>query len=99
MARRQRQRSRHAYPNPLQTLAIYLIATAEDADDENIALAVAHLALEQHKSRQGGKYGLRGTYGQSTKTEEFFRLILEEFTDRQFKEWFRQITVRYFIYI
>ena len=37
MARRRRPRSRRVDPNPLQTLAIHLIATAEDDDDEFIA--------------------------------------------------------------
>jgi len=88
MARRRRQRAAPKDRNPLRTLAIYLLATAEDEDDEFIALGVARLAFKQEKARKNGKYGPRGPYNNS-KSADFFDLLLYSFTDKQFKEWLR----------
>ena len=83
-----RQRAAPKDHNPLWTLAIYLLANAEDEDGEFIALGVARLAFKQEKARKNGKYGPRGPYNNS-KSADFFDLLLYSFTDKQFKEWLR----------
>lgn len=74
----------------LQTLAIYLLATAEDEDDKSVAMGVARLALQERKTKRNRKYGPRGSYNRA-KSDDFFRLLLEEFIERQFKEWVRWV--------
>jgi hypothetical protein len=74
-------------------LATYLLSTAEDEDDHLSALVVAQLALrqirkEQMKSRCPGKYGPRGPYDR-VKSGDILGLLLDEFTDCQFKNWLR----------
>jgi hypothetical protein len=74
-------------------IAIYLLSTAEDEEEQATALAVVHLALAQKRKEQSerpnlGKYGPRGPYDR-VKSVDFFALLLNEFTDRQFKNWLR----------
>jgi hypothetical protein len=93
MARRRRQQRRQAHGHPFLMLATCLLSTAEDEDDHLSALVITQLALrqirkEQTKSRYPGKYGPRGPYDR-VKSGDFLCLLLDEFTDRQFKSWLR----------
>jgi hypothetical protein len=93
MARRRRQRCRQAHGHLFLMLATYLLSTAEDEDDHLSALVVAQLELcqirkEQMKSHCPGKYGPCGPYNH-VKSGDFLGLLLDEFTDCQFKSWLR----------
>jgi len=73
----------------LETFAAFLLAIAEDDDEELIAIATATFALEQRRARRFNKrYGRRGPYNQP-KLEDFFRILLHESSNRIFKAWFR----------
>lgn len=73
----------------IEALSIYMMVTADDEDDELIAIIVALLALDHHKNaKKSGKYGPRGRYDRA-KSQDFFELVIEAFTDRQFKEFMR----------
>lgn len=73
----------------IKALAVYIMATAADEDEELIAILVALLALQlRKKAKKSGKYGPRGPYDRA-KSQDFFQLVLEAFTDRQFKEFMR----------
>lgn len=73
----------------IEAIAAYMMATAEDEDEELIAVAVALLARGHlKKAKKSGKFGPRGPYDRA-KSEDFFQLVLESFTSRQFKEFMR----------
>jgi len=73
----------------LEALAIYLFSTAGDDEDELIAIATATFAVEQRCAQRFNKrYGRRGPYNQP-KSEVFFRILLNESSDRVFKAWLR----------
>ena len=73
----------------LEAFAIFLLSTAEDEADEFIAVAVATIVLQQQRTYQFNKcYGPRGPYDRP-KSEDFFRIILNESSEQNFKAWFR----------
>jgi hypothetical protein len=73
----------------LEAFAAFLLATAEDDDEELIAICTATFALEQRRAwRFNKRYGRRGPYNRP-KSEDFFRILLYESTNRIFKAWFR----------
>jgi hypothetical protein len=71
-------------------LATLLISNADDEDEHTTCLAVAQLALAhaKEKSMLSAKYGPRGPYDQ-VKSQDFFHLLLHDFTNCQFKNWLR----------
>jgi hypothetical protein len=76
----------------IKVFAIFLLADAEEQDEELIAIAVASMACEQRCAHRFNKhYGRRGPYNQR-KSEDFFRIILNVASDRTFKAWFRYET-------
>lgn len=72
----------------LEAIAVYMLATAEDKDDELSCVLVGLLIIQHRKAKRNGKYGRRGAYDRK-KSEDFFRLMLEAFTPRQFKQFMR----------
>lgn len=76
----------------LETLALALGADAEDEQEELVAATVALLALEEatqlKRDTRSKKRGPRGPYTQK-RSEDFFRILLEESSERWFKAWFR----------
>lgn len=91
MARR--RHSRRAQPTKnmlkhLEAVAIYMMASAEDEDEELNCLLLGLLIMQYRKPLRNGRYGRRGAYDRK-KSEDFFRLMLEAFTPRQFKQFMR----------
>ena len=87
MARgRQRQRSRGT--NKWREVAAYLWATAEDLEDEVLALTAAKLASQEALHHRSRKYGPRGPYN-TRRSMVFFDLLLYDHSEKIFKEWFR----------
>jgi len=77
-------------PTALEILGIIMLADAEDDDEELVALLFLRLAFTEQRDRKArsGKYGRRGPY-KSRKSKDFFDLMLNDFSDRWFKSWFR----------
>jgi hypothetical protein len=89
MARIGRHRHKKPTISDFEAFAIFLLATAEDEDDEFIAITVANLALQERRAHKFNKrYGRRGPYNRP-KSEDFFRIILDVSSERIFKAWFR----------
>ena len=89
--RRRRHTQRRTYPSvskALETVAILLLTDADDEEEELMALAVAHLALQARKHAGAGKFGPRGAYLRQ-KSKDFFQLLMHGFSDRWFKAWLR----------
>jgi hypothetical protein len=85
----QHQRQMKSAISELETFAAFLLATAEDDDEELIAIATATFTLEQRCARRFNKcYGRRSPYNQP-KSEDFFRILPHEASNRIFKAWFR----------
>ena len=83
------RRAKKSSITDLEAFAIFLLSTAEDEADEFIAVAVATIALQQRQAYRFNKhYGPRGPYDRP-KSEDFFRIILNESSERIFKAWFR----------
>lgn len=91
MARRSdRRRARHLKAaKGLRKIAIILFATSEDEDDELVALLVARQASRRERLANG-RLGPRGRYDRA-KSTDFFELLVEHFTERQFKAWIRYV--------
>lgn len=92
MARRSRTGRSQSHPSYnfkslLETLAIALFSTVADEDDEAVAIALAALALEDNSTRSS-RYGKRGPYNRA-KSFDFFNLMLNDYTERQFHCWLR----------
>jgi hypothetical protein len=79
---------RKARAKRLQTLALVLLADADDADEEMFAILVAHMAQKAKKEAQSLKYGIRGPYDEA-KVCKFFNNLVFEASERSFKAWFR----------
>lgn len=98
MARRGRPPTRYTtcykkvVASDLEVLATFLIATAENSDEEAIALAMAAAAIEARQNVHSKKYGIRGLYNQK-KSEEFTDILLFQSSARSFQSWFRCVTV------
>lgn len=90
MARRRPQGLswRKARAKNLQALAVILLAAADDAEDEMIALMVARMAQKAKQEARSKKYGMRGPYDEA-KVDEFFENLLTRTSERKFKAWFR----------
>jgi hypothetical protein len=74
----------------LQTLALILLADADDTDEEMFAVFVACIAQNAKKEAYHSKYGIRGPYDEA-KVCEFFENLLSQGSERLFKAWFRCI--------
>lgn len=97
MARQRQQRRRKIVSqHPLVHLAIILLSTADTSDEHTVALLAAHLALNQIRKERSehGKFGPRGPYDR-VKSIDFYDLILNRFTGRQFKNWLRYESIRF----
>ena len=96
MARLCRGRVKKASVHPLESLAVFMIATAEDEEDYCTGLLMAQLSLSQRR-KNSGRFGPRGLYDR-VKSTDFFDLLLHQFSDHQFKNWLRCMTP-YFIHV
>jgi hypothetical protein len=90
MARRGRPstRNRKTVASDLEALSAFLLATADNNDEEMIALAMAAAAIEARQNARSKKYGVRGAYNQK-KSSDFSDILLYQSSSRSFQSWFR----------
>jgi len=70
---------------PLQVLGVMLLAGASDMDEETMAILILAYSFSKLATR---RHGPRGPYDQA-KTEDFFDLLLDQFSGRMFKAFCR----------
>ena len=77
---------RRAYWKQLQDLGLLYLVDAEDEEEDLEAAMLLLLARKEMKAARSEKWGPRGPYNAS-KSDEFFRLLLEHFSERRFRIW------------
>jgi hypothetical protein len=71
--------------NQLLAFASFLLAEAQNDGDRCLAFLVIQRALDSTRS---GRLGPRGRYN-AAQSDDFFDLLLTEFSDRKFRAWLR----------
>ncbi|KAF6744192.1 hypothetical protein DFP72DRAFT_1078899 [Ephemerocybe angulata] len=84
------ERKRHL--QALEQLAMLCLLGAEDDDDEDSAMVIAAMALDEaaklKEEMRSKNFGPRGSYNRE-QSDEFFRRLLDRFSDRCFQSWIR----------
>lgn len=71
--------------NQFWALAALLLADRADDTDLSLACVLIQIGMETTRS---GRFGPRGPY-EAAQSVDMFHIILQKFTDRRFRAWFR----------
>ncbi|KAF6758537.1 hypothetical protein DFP72DRAFT_1064662 [Ephemerocybe angulata] len=85
-----KERKRHL--ETLEQLAMLCLLDAEDEADEDSAMLIAAMAIDEavklKQDMRSKKFGSRGSYNRA-RSDQFFNILLHHFSDRFFMSWLR----------